>query len=660
MRLVLLASLVATALAAFPTAPATRAATDYLWPVPKTVVDHKTTVVLPPGGFQVQALNSNDYFFEDLQAAIAGLHKSLAAKRAGASGSGSGKKYPVTVAIEHKLAGPAQLVGASEAYALNITASGASIRAPSQVGARYALQTLAQLVTAQGALAVADVADAPRFAYRGFMLDTARNFFPVQDLKRLLDGFAAAKINVFHWHIYDSQSFPIKWDSYPQLLKAAYKDAQGKPKVYTEQQVRDLIQYAWQRNIRVIPEFEMPGHNAVFGHIDPSLIASWNHSPWDNFNAYPANNSNPANPTYVGWGRQYCAEPPCGQLDVRKSKAIALLDQLVGEVGAWFADPVLHVGHDEVNARAYGLVPDNWDSVPADATHALMRDFEPKLLSILAKHGKKYAAWDEVAWAYGIESMVPKDAVVGVWSDYAKNLVPAMTKLGLNKIVVAPYSTYYFDCSPSQIWCVDWDYEGGSESFEPPTKYDNAGLITYPGRWHTWEKMYTTDILAGLTESDKKAIYGGSGALWSETVKRHNLDRYVFPRVAAIAEQLWSYDNAPAFDKVKTSERLARFRASLINEHSIDAAALDYLGNQEGVVYRMESCDADIHARWGKSTAASGEAGMPTTDDAGNAPIGDVYANAYYTAFGDFCKTAALYNTNSFVPAVPAKVAYGF
>ncbi|KAJ3022139.1 UNVERIFIED_CONTAM: N-acetyl-glucosamine-6-phosphate deacetylase [Siphonaria sp. JEL0065] len=645
MKIALLA-LVAAAIAAPVTTPSAHAAGDYLWPYPKTVVDYKQQIVLPAGGLSVVAKDSNDYFFSDLQAAIGVLKTSFQSKVKKSSNSPAAKTFPVTVSIDKAINGVKALVDTDESYSLNVTASGVQVHATSQVGARYALQTLSQLITADGSLIVADIIDQPRFGYRGFMFDTARTFFPVEDILRILDGLAANKINVFHWHIYDAQSFPIKWDSYPDMQKAAFKDAKGKPKLYTEQNVRDIVQYAYQRNIRVIPEFELPGHNGVFGYIDPSLVVGWNHSPWDGRNGRATNDST----GFIGWGAQYCSEPPCGQLDIRKPAAIALIDQLIREVGAWFEDPVLHVGHDEVNARGYGLVPDNWDSVPADATHAMMQEFEPKLVNILKKYGKTYAAWDEVAWAHGIENIVPKDAVIQLWEMDGSITVPQLTALGFNKIVLSPYMFYYLDCSPSQTWC-QWD-----DGSYPETTYTKPGYAFYPGRWHTWDYIYSFDPLDGLSASDAAAVYGGFGSQWTETVKRHNVDRYVFPRISAIAERYWSYDAAPAFNATTTATRLDRFRASLINEHQIDASDLSYLGNQEDLVYMTELCDGAIGAAWQLTSASNGNAGVPLTDIKGNPadPAG------FYTAYGNYCQISSLYNTNTLVHQVPAKVAYGY
>ncbi|ORY41383.1 glycoside hydrolase [Rhizoclosmatium globosum] len=564
-----------------------RSATDYLWPLPQNVVDKKQTVAI--GGFSV----TSNLGARSIATAVASLNTAFAAK-----GGKTGTKFPVVANVDPNngwsVSGPADLVGASEAYTLDITEKGATITAPNQIGIKYALQTLSQLITNDGKLVLATVKDSPAFPYRGLMLDTARNFFPVEDIKRIIDGLAASKLNVFHWHIYDSQSFPIEWLSYPQVhQKAAYKNADGSLKIYTKKDVQDIVKYAFDRNIRVIPEFETPGHNAVLGHIDPDLISSWNHSPWDGnsfaTNAMCSNQTVPVDKVtndcvggVVWWGRQFCNQPPCGQLDVRKEKALQILDQLINEVGSWFSDPVLHVGHDEVNTRAYGLVPDNWDSVPADALHPLMRNFDSRLLGMLG--GKTLAAWDEIVTDFGVADIIPKQSLITLWN--APNGVPAaienVAEKGFKNIAVAPSAYWYLDCSPSARWC--------SSDFErtvPDASLNIPGFKTFPGQWHNWTLIYDYEPLDSLSANAKSSVKGGFGALWSETVKRHNLDRYVFPRVAAIAERLWS--NVKRDDK--TATRLDRFRASLVNEKAIASATLEYLGNQEEFVFRPEYCD---------------------------------------------------------------------
>ncbi|KAJ3028411.1 UNVERIFIED_CONTAM: hypothetical protein HDU68_001742 [Siphonaria sp. JEL0065] len=636
------------------TAVSALTASDYLWPLPKSVQDKNKAIDI--GGFTV----TSNLRSTILAADIASLNTAFIAK----GGKASASKFKVVANVEKNngwsVSGPENLPDAKESYTLDITETGAIINAPNQIGIKYGLQTLSQLITKDGKLVLAKIQDEPAFPYRGFMLDTSRNFFTVSDIKRILDGLAASKLNVFHWHIYDSQSFPIVWDRYPQLKKGAYKNNDGSIKAYTKKDVEEIVRYAFERNIRVIPEFETPGHNAILGLIDPALINAWNHSPWDGTsfasNAMCSNQTVPVDLVtndcvggVVWWGRHFCNQPPCGQLDVRQEKALVLLDQLINEVGSWFSDPVLHVGHDEVNPRAYGLVPDNWDVAPLETLHPMMRNFDARLVNMLG--GKTLAGWDEIVTDFGVQDIIPKKSLITVWQGPTVEKVTTIAKAGFKNIVLAPSSHFYLDCSPSARWC--------SSEFErtvPAEKYDINGYATFSGQWHNWTMQYDYELLEGLDSETASAVKGGFGALWSETVKRHNLDRYVFPRLAAIAERLWS--NTKRNDA--TATRLNRFRASLVNEKAIAAADLSYLGNGEGVVFRPEWCDAENLSSPGQKTGECCFPGQKTTDSNGG-PLLNPYGSHFDPKYnGDYCAIAALYKTNDFVYTKPAPVAYEY
>ncbi|KAI9201796.1 glycoside hydrolase superfamily [Polychytrium aggregatum] len=616
----------------------------YLWPLPKSVVDAGQAVSV--SGFWLDFSSSNAQLENVVMSAYNRFDKSAKIKKAY---GGDGPTVPVKVAIQKKVqAVPAELPGIDESYTLAVTPKKVTITAATQAGAVYALQTLSQLITKDGKLRTGTITDAPRFSYRGLMLDTARNFFPVEDIKRIIDGLAYSKLNVLHWHIYDSQSFPIKWDKYPQLLNAAYKDASGKPKVYTKQDVQSIIKYAFERNVRVIPEFETPGHNAVFGHVDPSFTLDWNHSPWDGNNAEYSNTTLPGETgPVIWWGRHHCNQPPCGQLNVQNPKAMAFLDELITEIGSWFADPVVHVGHDEVNLRGYGLAPDNWDVVPQDLIHPLMREFEPKLLNILKKNKKTWASWDESLTDFGIADIVPKDGIITQWRA-ADAPVNALAAAGFQNIVIANSDYYYLDCSPSARWC--------SSDFErtvPADKYDLPGYATFSGQWHNWTKIYNFDPLADVLPQYHGNVRGGFGALWSETIKRNNLDRFAFPRVSVIGETLWSYGSVK-YSEAVTPLRLERFRASLVNELNIDAATLDYLGNKEPTIYRPEICDGEGTTAPFQKTNECCFPGEPLTGGDG----GPLLPPAYYEAPTDYCRIAGSYDTDAIVHNNPSPVPY--
>ncbi|KAI9206835.1 glycoside hydrolase superfamily [Polychytrium aggregatum] len=645
---------------------AAQSAGDYVWPYPANVVDHNT-VVPAPSRFVLAEASGNTV----VASAFQRFQDSYKARSAGAS-SGNGykcvvdKPLTVTVNIANSYAiKPSSLNGIDESYTLDVSATGVTITANSQVGATYGLVSLSQLVKPTGEIVSATIKDAPAYRFRGFMLDTARTFFPVEDIKRIIDGLAYTKINVFHWHFYDSQSFPFDWPSYPQLRSTAYTDANGNPKLYSEQDVRAIVQYAFERNIRVIPEFEAIGHNAVFAAVDPSFVVGLNHSPWDGRNQ----DTNNASSGILWWGTQWCNQPPCGQIDLTNDKALDFFGQLVSEVGAWFEDPVAHYGHDEFNFRVYGTTPDNWDSVDAGAIQSLFATAEPKLLAQINKSGRIFGAWDDAVTDFGVAAALPKDAHIWQWNGHGDN-VQNIANAGFKNIIVGASDQYYLDCSPSVNWCRDaW------EKSNPPTKYNISDYFTLAGQWHNWTRIYNYDITAGVNSTD--AIIGAEVALWSETVKRHNLDHYVFPRTSAAAERWWSAGAAPAFDATKTGARLDRLRAILINEFQIDASDLSYLGNQEEHVFRTEWCDANINAPAQYTNLAYGFAGQYNFGHNGSPVIAQnvdnttlPYSNItaggphwyVYPAndSGDYCHIASLYTTNSYTHIVPASIPYPY
>ncbi|KAI8827830.1 glycoside hydrolase superfamily [Chytriomyces cf. hyalinus JEL632] len=580
--------------------------------------------------------------------------------------------FQIKCDVKTKLSKAAELAGVDESYSLEVTATGATITASTDIGAKYAIQSLSQLITKDGHVVLASIKDAPTYPFRGFMLDTARNFFTVDDIKRVIDGLAATKMNVFHWHIYDSQSFPIKWDAYPQLDAVKFKNDDGSLKQYSKEDVKDVVSYAFARGVRVIPEFELPGHNAVFAAIDAKLVASNNHSPWDCSSGIPYCNAMPANtsigdnsgPT-VWWGRHYCNQPPCGQLDIANNldAAADLVDQLVGEVGGWFEDPVIHVGHDEINPRVYGVVKDTDDHPSHRAFDKVMPAFEKKLVAILAKHNKQMAAWDEVAWdnvpsyntshpkydanavSYNSVELIPKDTIVTVWDQFylGSELYEKIAANGFTNIIASHNNYWYFDCSPGVKWC--------TQAFEQGARDKSGEYILYPNHtWHNWTTVYNYDPKDGLSKTAASAIKGGLGALWSETIKRHNLDRFVFPRAGALGERLWSNIKKDA----NTEARLNRFRQSLVNEHKIASADLEFLG-REKTVYRTEWCDFNLDTP-AQKTVEWGFPGQPVKSGNGS----DFEGNGYVSIPNDYCKIAGTYKTNAFTYTSPEAIAYDF
>ena len=372
-----------------------------------------------------------------------------------------------------------QQVGEDESYHLQITATEVHLEAANPLGVLHGLQTFLQLVriAPRGfAVPAMTIDDQPRFPWRGLMVDVSRHFQPLEVVYRTLDGMEAVKMNVFHWHLSDNQGFRVESKVYPLLQE---KGSDGL--FYTQEQIRDVIAYARDRGIRVVPEFEMPGH-----------ATSW-------FVGYPdlASGSGP-----YQIERKWGVFDPA--IDPTRDSTYTFLDALIGEMAALFPDAYFHVGGDENDGK-------EWDRNPR--IQQFMKDhrikdnaglqayFSTKVQKIVAGHGKIMVGWDEV-----LQPDTPKDVVIQSWR--GPQFVGEAVKGGNRALLSAGY---YIDLNHSAAEHYAADPEG-----EGPTT---------------------------LSDDERKMILGGEATMWSEFVTPENIDSRIWPRTAAIAERLWSPRN---------------------------------------------------------------------------------------------------------------------
>ncbi len=303
-----------------------------------------------------------------------------------------GRPIPVTgLPVRVTVVGPAVALLAGtpdESYRLTVGSSGIDLLAPTPAGAIYGLETLLQLAESDGAgLSVpsVEIRDRPRYLWRGLLLDVGRHFEPVAAVKRQLDGMAAAKLNVLHWHLSEDQGFPIESRRFPKLHEKG-----GTRGFYSQAEVREIVAYAADRAIRVIPEFDMPGHSTAW------------------FVGYPELASAPG---------PYHLETRFGvfrpAFDPTRESVYRFLDSFVGEMAALFPDPYWHIGGDEVE-------PHDWRTSRRIrafmARHRMKRPaelqawFNHRLAGILAKHGRVMIGWDEI-----MDGDLPAGTVVQSW-----------------------------------------------------------------------------------------------------------------------------------------------------------------------------------------------------------------------------------------------------
>jgi hexosaminidase len=369
-----------------------------------------------------------------------------------------------------------QQLGEDESYALEVTSSGAKLNAETPLGVMHGLQTFLQLVavTPQGFAAPAvTIQDKPRFPWRGLMIDSGRHFMPVEVLKRNIDGMEAVKMNVFHWHLSENQGFRVESKKFPKLHEMGSDGL-----YYTQEQVRELIVYARDRGIRVVPEFDVPGHSTAW------LVG------------YPEFGSGPG-PYQIE--RRWGIFDPA--FDPTNEKTYRFLNEFFGEMTKLFPDHFFHVGGDEVNGK-------EWDANPKIQAFIRAHDlknnaglqtyFNKKLQAIIAKHGKSMVGWDEV-----LSPDLPHDIVIQSWRGQAS--LAAAAKQGFRGILS---NGYYLD--------LGWS----------------------AARHYAVDPM--SGPAATLSPEEQLRILGGESCMWSEYVNVSNVDSRIWPRNAVIAERLWS------------------------------------------------------------------------------------------------------------------------
>lgn len=361
-----------------------------------------------------------------------------------------------------------------ESYTLDITPQRATLKANTVVGALRGLETLLQLFTFDPGgyyFPAVSIQDAPRFPWRGLLIDVGRHYQPMDVLKRNLDAMAAVKLNVMHWHLTEDQGFRIESKKYTKLHQMGSDGL-----FYTQEEARKIIEYARERGIRVVPEFDMPGHVQAWlvGH--PELAAA-------------------PGPHTISrrWGIMDAA------FDPTKEEVYKLLDGFLGEMAKLFPDAYMHIGGDENNGKW-------WDANPKIVefrkkkglkdNHALQAYFNQRVLKILQKHGKRMMGWDEI-----LHPDLPKDALIQSWRN-TEAMVQAANQ-GYDSILSAPY---YID-------------------------------LLHPASFH-YKDVIADE--SQLTPEQRKHILGGEATMWAEWVTPETIDSRIWPRTAAIAEKFWS------------------------------------------------------------------------------------------------------------------------
>jgi hexosaminidase len=388
--------------------------------------------------------------------------------------AGDAPPLALTVTCE-ELSPELPALGEDESYTLTLAPGQATLAAATDLGALHGLETLLQLLRAGAGgptLPAVEIRDHPRFPWRGLMIDVSRRWQPLAVIERNLDAMAVVKLNVLHLHLTDDQGFRIESLTHPELQHLG-SDGQ----YFTQADIRTLVAYAALRGIRLVPEFDIPGHATSWVVSHPEVASL---------------------PGPYGIERQWGVFNPV--LDPTNEATYTLLADFLGEMAALFPDAFMHIGGDENNGVQWNANPRiqafiKESGLAGDAgLHAM---FNQRVNELLASHGKRLVGWDEI-----FNPLLPKDCVIDSWRGPE----------ALGQTAVAG-----LDCILSNGFYIDLCYPASDHYLTEPLPADSP-----------------------LTAAERAHVLGGEATMWSEWVSPETIDSRIWPRTAAVAERLWS------------------------------------------------------------------------------------------------------------------------
>ena len=438
-------------------------------------------------------------------------------------------------------------MGIDESYKLIVNEKQIILIAANTIGALRGLQTLVQLAAKDDLgyyFSCVAIDDSPRFKWRGLMIDVARHFISIEEMKKNVDAMAAVKMNVLHWHLTDDEGFRVESKLFPQLhLKGSNGD------YYTQAQLKELVVYAKDRGIIIVPEFDMPGHSQ-----------SW-------FAGYPELASQPG-PYHPGPRMQWQQEHPEVKVPPSKSildiianmvaptfdptneKVYDFLDKFTGEMATIFPAAYMHIGADENNGMAWKLNPAimAWmQQHQIQSTDELQRYFVQRMYGILKKHHRQLVGWEEI-----YSDKLPADAIVHKWIPVDNTMIKSYGKandIAVHNPVIISEGFYLDLFLPAYI------------------HYNNPAFV----------------------DANNPNILGGEGAQWTEIANTDNIDGRIWPRAGAIAERLWSPAAVNDVDDM--------YRRLFLLSNDLDEQGLNHISNYERAVRRLANGEPSEHLK---------------------------------------------------------------
>jgi len=394
-----------------------------------------------------------------------------------------------------------------EAYELEFGPRGASLRALSPAGLNHGRTTWNALVASGSPVPAGTVEDEPRFPWRGLMLDVSRHFYPVTEVKALIDKLASLKLNRFHWHLVDDQGWRLEIPAYPKFTEVGawriQKDGTRYGGFYTTADVHDVVAYAAARSIIVVPEIELPGHSlaalAAYPELSCTGAPEKAETKWGIFDGV------------------YCAS---------SEPAARILEAVLDEVCRLFPSPWIHIGGDEVVRTRWEACPRCQAKIQAEGlagVAGLEAAFFHRFIAFLGARGKTAIGWNEL-----FEHTIPKTIPVQWW--HRPDLARKTLETG-NPLLVSDVEYCYFDY--------------------PYTEADPWFIKTFM-KVTPVEKVYANPVIPAGCEAWVDKIWGGEACLWTEQAPPTEAKNRLAGRLEAFAEVYWTFDKRPGWASFQT------------------------------------------------------------------------------------------------------------